>query len=101
MWSSGLGCFHIGCTNCQVGLFGDWLERHKFGKFVVWESSTVEASAAEATWIAVAVERDGKVRIPSAAALNQYVLVQVTLQLQQVHEVWRQWSASSHVVCGH
>ena len=56
----------------QVGLFGDWLERHKFGKFVMWEPKQGGGG-----WVTVAVERDGKPRVPSAAALNQYILVQV------------------------
>ena len=55
----------------QVGLFGEWLQRHKFGTYIDWVEDATGA------YVTVAVERDGKLRIPSAAALNQYVLVQV------------------------
>ena len=61
----------------QVGLFGDWLERHKFGTFVRWEPS----GRAGNDYVTVAVERDGAARFPSAAALNQYILVQVRFGL--------------------
>ena len=53
----------------QVGLFGEWLERHKFGKFVRWQPGA---------FVTVAVEQNGAPKIPSAAALNQYILVQVS-----------------------
>ena len=53
----------------QVGLFGEWLERHKFGKFVRWQPGA---------FVTVAVEQNGVPKIPSAAALNQYILVQVS-----------------------
>ena len=55
----------------QVGLFGDWLQRHNFGKYVTWEPRENGKG-----WVTVAMESDGKPRVPSAAALNQYMLVQ-------------------------
>ena len=58
-------------AHAQVGLFGDWLSRHTFGKFVKWQPD------ADGEYVTVAVERDGKIRIPSGASLNQYILVQV------------------------
>ena len=63
------------CTmenHLQVGLFGDWLQQHKFGKFIEWQPDGEDGD-----WITVAVQREGTPRLPSAAALNQYVLVQV------------------------
>ena len=62
----------------QVGIFGEWLQRHKFGSYIDW----VEDKSG--SYVAVAVERNGKLRIPSAAALNQYVLVQVHTRLSRL-----------------
>ena len=56
----------------QVGLFGDWLQRHKFGKFVEWLPGSDDDG-----WMVVAVQKDGQPRVPSPASLNQYILVQV------------------------
>ena len=60
----------------QVGLFGEWLRRHKFGQYIDWVEDSTGA------YVTVAVKSDGKLRIPSAAALNQYVLVQVLVSRQ-------------------
>ena len=67
----------------QVGLFGEWLERHKFGTYVRWKPS----AGAGSDYMMVAVERDGASRIPSAAALNQYILVQVGCAYDQIGTV--------------
>ena len=41
-----------------------WLQRHKFGTYIDWVEDATGA------YVTVAVERDGKLRIPSAAALS-------------------------------
>ena len=65
----------------QVGLFGDWLKRHKFGTFVSWEPTGDPGG----DYVTVAVKRDGVPKIPSPAALNQYILVQVRLRRECWH----------------
>ena len=56
----------------KVGLFGDWLEQNCYGSFVHWQ---VSEGANGKTRCMVAVERDGSARVPSEAAVMEYVLV--------------------------
>ena len=59
-----------------VGLFGDWLEQNVYGAFVEWRIGS-EPSAATSR-VAVPVERDGAPRIPSEAAVMEYIMAMAT-----------------------
>ena len=56
----------------KVGLFGDWLEQNCYGVFLEWQ---VSEGAAGKNRCMVAIERDGSARVPSEAAVMEYVLV--------------------------
>ena len=60
---------------CNVALFGFWLERNKYGKFVEWR---VSSGARGSERCVIAVERDGTPRVPSEAAMMEYVLSMAT-----------------------
>lgn len=59
----------------NVGLFGDWLEQNNYGPFVKWEL-TADGEATNKCMLAV--ERDGKPRVPTQAAMMEYVLAMAT-----------------------
>ena len=60
---------------CNVGLFNDWLEQNNYGSFVNWQPGT--SSHARGRCL-VAVSRDGVLRVPSEAAMMEYVMVMAT-----------------------
>ena len=55
----------------NVGIFGDWLERNKYGKYVDWQPG-------ESEHVLVPVDVDGTVRVPHDAAVVEYVLAMAT-----------------------
>jgi len=65
----------------QVGLFGDFLERHNFGQYFKWVQKKDKAEYA-----VVAVDRDGEPRVVSPGAIMQYMLVQARAHLPRA---WR------------
>ena len=58
---------------CNVGHFGDWLEQNHYGKFVCWEKSEAGANKR----CLVAIDEEGKTRMPSEAAVMEYILMMV------------------------
>jgi len=59
----------------HVALFGYWAERNKYGKFVEW---SVSHGGRGMERCLIAVERDGSPRVPSDAAMMEYVLAMAT-----------------------
>ena len=60
----------------HVGLFGHWLERNNYGKMLEWHVQ--KRKAKRPARCMVACERDGSPRIPSEAAMMEYVLAMAT-----------------------
>ena len=60
----------------NVGLFGYWLEQNNFGKYLEWQVKKRKKKRSERCMIAC--ERDGHVRVPSDAAMMEYVLSMAT-----------------------
>ena len=58
----------------DVGLFGDWLEQNNYGKYIDWKAG----SDASKPRVPFAIELNGAPRIPSKAALMEYVLAMAT-----------------------
>ena len=59
----------------EVGTMGDWLEQSGYGAYVKWE---VKHGAQGLERDVLVVEKDGLARIPSTAALMEYVLSMAT-----------------------
>ena len=60
----------------RVGLFGYWLEQNGYGKYVEWQMKSWKKKAKAR--VLVAYERDKTPRVPSEAAMMEYVLVMAT-----------------------
>ena len=60
---------------CRVGLFGEWLRRNNYGIFVEWQVGTSSYAAGRCL---VEVARDGRSRVPSGAAMKEYLLAMAT-----------------------
>ena len=81
-----------------VGMFGYWAERNNYGKFVEWSVSHGERGMERCV---IAVDRDGSPRVPSEAALMEYVLAMATGDVaSRPKGGWEEYLKGEHVKPG-
>ena len=84
----------------RVGLFGYWMERNNYGRYVEWKVSEGPSGRQERTLVP-AVTESGKEKIPPEAAMMEYFLAMGTANVESRPKGgWAEYRSQPHARLG-